>query len=70
MPKLRVAATLLLFVFVADQTMLQADETPNQLTIVAFGDSTTAPRDTVEQVYADRLPTLLQAKGIDRKSVV
>jgi arylsulfatase A-like enzyme/lysophospholipase L1-like esterase len=64
MPKLRVAATLLLFVFVADQTMLQADETPNQLTIVAFGDSTTAPRDTVEQVYADRLPTLLQAKGI------
>lgn len=30
-----------------------------KLTIVAFGDSTTAPRNTVKSVYADRLPGLL-----------
>lgn len=37
---------------------------PKTLTIVAFGDSTTALRPTVEKVYADRLPTMLEAHGI------
>ncbi len=32
--------------------------------IVAFGDSTTAERQTVKQVYAQRLPALLKEKGI------
>lgn len=39
-----------------------ADDT---VTIVAFGDSTTAIRGTVEQVYAARLPALLKTRGID-----
>lgn len=34
------------------------------LTIFASGDSTTAPRNTVKRVYADRLPHLLAASGI------
>lgn len=34
------------------------------ITIVAFGDSTTALRSTVKQVYAQRLPKLLLARGI------
>ncbi|MFP6583006.1 MAG: GDSL-type esterase/lipase family protein [Candidatus Hydrogenedentota bacterium] len=34
-------------------------------TIVAFGDSTTALRDTINEVYADRLPDLLKARGIN-----
>jgi lysophospholipase L1-like esterase len=36
---------------------------PTAITIVAFGDSTTDRRDTVEAVYADRLPALLMPKG-------
>ncbi len=39
------------------------------LRIVAFGDSTTAPRSTVESVYADRLPTLLAESGIEAEVV-
>jgi lysophospholipase L1-like esterase len=34
------------------------------LTIVAFGDSTTAYRHNVEQAYTDRLPPLLAARGV------
>ena len=34
------------------------------LKIVAFGDSATAPRSTVNFVYADRLPDLLAKRGI------
>ena len=41
----------------------------DKLTIVAFGDSTTASRSTVDQVYADRLPVLLQARGIEAKVI-
>jgi len=36
---------------------------PRPIKIVAFGDSTTAPRDNVKQVYAARLPELLAARG-------
>ncbi len=42
-------------------------ETPSgakTLKIVAFGDSTTAPRPAVEEVYAQRLETLLRAGGV------
>lgn len=35
------------------------------LRIVAFGDSTTALRNTVNEVYADRLPALLAEEGIE-----
>ncbi|REK21564.1 MAG: hypothetical protein DWQ41_21085 [Planctomycetota bacterium] len=35
------------------------------ITVVCFGDSTTAPRSTVDKVYADRLPALLAEHGID-----
>lgn len=35
------------------------------LSIVAFGDSTTAPRKTVASVYAERLPALLAQAGIE-----
>ena len=41
-----------------------ADEPSQVLKIVAFGDSTTAARRTVKQVYADRLPELLKAIGL------
>ena len=34
------------------------------LTIVAFGDSTTAVRTTVDKVYAQRLPALLTEEGV------
>jgi lysophospholipase L1-like esterase len=37
---------------------------PQPLRIVAFGDSTTAPRKTVKQVYADRLAELLPRQGV------
>jgi len=46
-----------------------AEETAATLTIVAFGDSTTAVRPTVKQVYADRLPALLAAEGIQAKVI-
>ena len=36
----------------------------NDVKVVAFGDSTTALRNTVEQVYAARLPALLATQGI------
>ena len=43
---------------------------PSQLlTIVAFGDSTTAIRRTVKRVYSDRLPELLKVNGIDAKVI-
>ncbi len=38
-------------------------------TIVAFGDSTTALRDTIDQVYADRLPLLLAERGITARVI-
>lgn len=39
------------------------------LKIVAFGDSTTAIRGTIEQVYAQRLPNLLKEKGFAAKVI-
>lgn len=51
----------LLCVLAFASTSARADE----LTIVAFGDSTTALRNTVDQVYADRLPALLSEHGIE-----
>jgi lysophospholipase L1-like esterase len=40
-----------------------------EMTIVAFGDSTTATRDTVARVYADRLPALLVARGVEARVI-
>lgn len=37
--------------------------------IVTFGDSTTAVRSTVDQVYAARLPTLLKSRGVNAEVV-
>jgi|GEM_PF-252612 len=41
----------------------------HDFTIVAFGDSTTARRPGIEQVYADRLGSLLKARGFDARIV-
>lgn len=46
-----------------------ADEPSQVMKIVAFGDSTTATRQTVKRVYADRLPELLKAGGIHAKVI-
>lgn len=46
------------------QHVAAEDTTEKSVTIVAFGDSTTALRSTVKQVYADRLPKLLEVCGI------
>ena len=51
-------AALLLMSFIAPAALAK------ELTVVAFGDSTTALRKTVDQVYADRLPPLLAERGI------
>ncbi|AEL26178.1 SGNH/GDSL hydrolase family protein [Cyclobacterium marinum] len=39
------------------------------LTIVAFGNSITATRNTIDQVFAQRLPSLLLAEGIEAKVI-
>lgn len=44
-----------------------ADPTP--LKVVAFGDSTTARGYNIQQVYADRLPELLKAKGYEAEVI-
>ncbi len=41
------------------------DPEDRPLRVVAFGDSTTAPRKTVREVYAARLPALLAEEGIE-----
>ena len=38
---------------------------PQAIHIVAFGDSTTAYRDTIAKVYTDRLPACMKERGID-----
>ena len=47
----------------------KADQPKKTMTVVAFGDSTTAPRSTVKEVYADRLPKLLAKHGIQAKVI-
>lgn len=42
---------------------------PQSINVVAFGDSTTATRSNVEHVYADRLPELLAAKGLQAEVI-
>lgn len=44
-------------------------DAPRSMTIVAFGDSTTALRRTVKQVYATRLPALLGRRGVKAKVI-
>lgn len=39
------------------------------LSIVAFGDSTTAPRSTVDEVYAVRLEALLADQGVEARVI-
>lgn len=49
------------------QTKIEAEATSNEeqpLKIVAFGNSITAIRNTIDQVFAQRLPSLLMAEGI------
>lgn len=48
---------------------LNAGAYGDEMTIVAFGDSTTATRSTVDQVYAARLPALLHARGIEARVI-
>ena len=40
-----------------------------QITVVTFGNSTTAPRKNIEKVYAVRLEEVLKSKGIDVKVI-
>jgi len=46
------------------QTHCSSEIDDYALRIVAFGDSTTAERATIDQVYAQRLPDLLAGQGI------
>ena len=66
----RAALALILVVatFVVGDTVL-ADKASQVITIVAFGDSTTATRRTVKKVYADRLPEVLKVSGIEAKVI-
>src|SRR5690606_11126962 len=43
---------------------MQSWDTPDTLTIVAFGNSITAERATIKQVFAQRLPGMLNDKGV------
>lgn len=45
--------------------MLCIPDKTDSLIIVAFGNSITAPRKTVNRVFAQRLPGLLSKKGVD-----
>ena len=58
-----------LLVFILNPTISKAQEANKQITIVAFGNSTTAKRNRVDSVYADRLPDLLKASGITCKVI-
>lgn len=48
----------------AQKSSTQLSSGLNSLTIVAFGNSITATRATIDQVFAQRLPDLLLAEGI------
>ena len=61
--------SLLFLIALTAASVTLAEQSSRPLTIVAFGDSTTAVRRTVEQVYADRLPQLLAAQGIGAKVI-
>ncbi len=58
------SAVLIALVLLSRCVAAQDSDSPQELTIVAFGDSTTALRSTVEEVYATRLATLLKDQGI------
>lgn len=49
----------------AHNTFVQRHLEKRTIQIVAFGNSITAPRPSVDQVFAQRLPALLAARGID-----
>ncbi len=67
LPDYRLLPALILSLsFAAAPPLLAAERT---LTIVAFGDSTTAPRQGVEKVYPQRLEELLAARGYQAKVV-
>lgn len=59
---LRLLVVVGLLVFIAQEVRAQ-----DPLTVVTFGDSTTASRKGVERVYADRLPDDLRKVGIAAK---
>lgn len=63
------SAVLIALFFLCRCVAAQDGVAPQELTIVAFGDSTTALRSTVDEVYADRLPALLKAEGIEAKVI-
>ena len=48
---------------------LNSMEVDDEQIIVAFGNSITATRNTVDQVFAQRLPNLLKEKGIDARVI-
>lgn len=65
---------LLVLAWVVAISMLADDSVDDaspatDITIVAFGDSTTAVRATIQQVYADRLPALLAEHGVKARVI-
>ena len=66
MKLLRTFAIALLLTTATSQAWSRGAET---LKIVAFGDSTTARRSTVKQVYADRLTDLLAKCGVQVETI-
>jgi lysophospholipase L1-like esterase len=64
--RIRHAAALVLMLGAAlgAAAVIATEPSDDALRIVAFGDSTTAPRRGVGQVYADRLSALLEKRGI------
>lgn len=55
----------LLNLFLTLHLLLVLPLSAKELTLVAFGDSTTAFRGTIKEVYSTRLPGLLEKQGID-----
>lgn len=68
MSRLLVLAAYVTLAAKAD-TSLAAESAVKEITIVAFGDSTTALRSTVESVYAVRLERLLADRGVTARVI-
>ena len=61
--------TFILLALLVFSVIFCSSQTRHQLTIVTFGNSTTAPRKTVKKVYAVRLHEILTNAGIDNKVI-
>ncbi len=60
---------MLVLVILLSSSNICFSQTGKQLVVVAFGNSTTAPRKGIQKVYAIRLHEMLSNKGIDNKVI-